>query len=58
MVEVKIELSVDHLRDDNLWKELVGDNEPITPVELLNKLFEWRGGENVYIPHPSLLFPK
>lgn len=56
--QVTITLTVEHLKNDNLWKELVGDNQPITPIEFLHKLFEARQGEKIYIPYPSLLFPK
>jgi hypothetical protein len=56
--QVTITLTVEHLPDDNLWKELVGDNQPITPTEFLHRLFSARPGERVYIPSAYILHPK
>lgn len=55
---VEFTLTVEHLPEGNLWRELVGDNEPITPTEFLERLFSARPGEKVYIPYISLLYPK
>jgi hypothetical protein len=56
--KIEITMTVDHLPDGNLWKELVGDNKPITPVEFLERLFSSRPGEKLYIPYRSLLYSK
>ncbi len=55
---ITVTLTVKHLADDNLWKELVGDNEPVTPTVFLHRLFSARPGEKVYIPTPHILHPK
>lgn len=55
--EVIVKLTVDHLPDDNLWKELVGDNKPISPLDFLHKYFSLVGGNRHYIPYPSYLHP-